>query len=84
LSPPTGLEPGVLAGIVRPKRSGLAVEIERRKGTAWAPVGEVTTDVAGGFRLELDTLVPAGSYRARTAATADLAAGISPTIQVTG
>ena len=84
LSGPTVLEPGVLAGIVRPKRSGLAVEIERRKGTAWAPVGEVTTDVAGAFRLELDTLVPAGSYRARTAATADLAAGISPTIQVTG
>jgi hypothetical protein len=84
LSGPTVLEPGVLAGIVRPKRAGLDVEIERRKGTAWAPVGGATTDVTGAFRLELDTLVPAGSYRARTAPTADLAAGISPTVQVTG
>ena len=84
LARPTPLEPGVLAGTVRPRRSGLAVAIERRKGTAWAPVGEVTTDATGAFRLELDTLVPAGSYRARTAATADLAAGVSPTVQVTG
>jgi SpoIID/LytB domain protein len=84
LARPTQLEPGVLAGTVRPRRSGLAVAIERRKGTAWTPVAEATTDAAGAFRLELDTLVPAGSYRARTAATADLAAGVSPTLQVTG
>jgi stage II sporulation protein D len=84
LGRPTQLEPGVLAGTVRPKRAGLAVEIERRKGTAWAPVGGVITDGTGAFRLELDTLVPAGSYRARTAATADLAAGTSATVLVTG
>jgi hypothetical protein len=84
LGRPTQLEPGVLAGTVRPKRAGLAVEIERRKGTAWAPVGGVITDATGAFRLELDTLVPAGSYRARTAATADLAAGTSATVLVTG
>ena len=84
LARPTPLEPGVLAGTVRPRRSGLAVAIERRKGTAWASVGEATPDATGAFRLELDTLVPAGSYRARTAATADLAAGVSPTVQVTG
>jgi hypothetical protein len=47
-------------------------------------VGDATVDAAGAYRLELDTLVPAGSYRARTAATTDLSAGISPTVQVTG
>jgi hypothetical protein len=84
LAGPTQFEPGVLTGIVRPKRAGLAVVIERRKGTAWAQVGEATVDAAGAFRLELDTLVPAGSYRARTAATSDLATGTSATVQVAG
>ncbi|HKP09481.1 MAG TPA: hypothetical protein VJT76_02040, partial [Gaiella sp.] len=81
---PTQVEPGVFTGTVRPKRPGLAVAIERRKGTGWTPVGDATVDATGVFRLELDTLVPAGNYRARTAATTDLTAGISPTIQVTG
>jgi hypothetical protein len=58
--------------------------VERRKGTTWAPVGEATVDATGAFRLELDTLVQAGSYRARTSATDDLAAGTSATVQVTG
>jgi len=84
LARPTQLEPGVFTGTVRPKRPGLAVAVERRKGTAWTPVGDATVDAAGAYRLELDTLVPAGSYRARTAATTDLSAGISPTVQVTG
>ncbi len=81
---PTQLEPGVFTGTVRPKRAGLAVAIERRKGSTWALVGEAISDATGAFRLELDTLVAAGSYRARTAATTDLAAGISATVQVTG
>ena len=84
LARPTQLDPGVFTGTVRPKRPGLAVTVERRKGTAWTPVGDATVDAAGAYRLELDTLVPAGSYRARTAATTDLSAGISPTVQVTG
>ena len=84
LARPTQVEPGVFTGTVRPKRPGLAVAIERRKGSAWAPVGEATVDATGAFRLELDTLVPAGSYRARTEATTDLTAGISATVQVTG
>jgi SpoIID/LytB domain protein len=81
---PTTLEPDVFTGTVRPKRPGLEVAIERRKGSTWAPVGEATVDAAGAFRLELDTLAPAGSYRARTGATEDLSPGTSATVQVTG
>ena len=36
------------------------------------------------FRLELDTLVPAGSYRARVSAAAGFAAGTSAVVQVSG
>ena len=58
--------------------------IERRKGTSWVTVGETTVDASGGFALELDAVVPAGAYRARISATAGLAAGTSPVLQVTG
>ena len=84
LARPTQVEPGVFTGTVRPKRPGLAVAIERRKWSAWAPMGKATVDATGAFRLELDTLVPSGSYRARTEATTDLTAGISATVQVIG
>ncbi len=84
LARPTQIEPGVITGTVRPKRPGLLVAIERRKGTTWALVGDASVDATGSFRLELDTLVPAGTYRARTAATSDLAAGTSAPVQVIG
>jgi SpoIID/LytB domain protein len=84
LARPTQVEPTVLAGSVRPRLPGAIVAVERRKGTAWVTIGETTVDAAGAFRLELDTLVPAGSYRARMSATGGLAAGTSAVLQVSG
>ncbi len=83
LNRPTQLEPDVFTGTVRPKLPGTAIAIERRRGSAWTLVDEATVDPSGAFRLELDA-VPLGTYRARTTATADLAVGTSPTVQVTG
>ncbi len=82
LTRPTQVEPTVLSGTVRPRLPGAVVAVERRKGTAWVALGETTVDAAGSFRLELDALVPAGSYRARISATEGLAAGTSAVVQV--
>ena len=76
------VEPGVLIGTVRPKLVAAAISIERKSGAVWVPVGRATLDDTGAFRVEL-ALVP-GSYRARISATNDLAAGVSPILQVTG
>jgi stage II sporulation protein D len=84
LNAPTALDPTTLRGTVRPKLVGAVVTIERRKGTAWAVVGESTVASAGTFALALDAPVPAGVYRARITATAGYAAGTSAVLQVTG
>ena len=84
LARPTAVEPGVLTGTVRPRLPGARVLVERRKGTGWALVGEAVAATNGTFELALDAFVPAGSYRARTEATASFAAGTSPVVQVTG
>jgi stage II sporulation protein D len=84
LSRPTAAEPAVLAGTVRPRLPGGVLALERRKGTAWVTLGEATVDASGAFRLALAAAVPTGSYRARISATAGLAAGTSPVLQVTG
>jgi stage II sporulation protein D len=84
LSRPSQVEPAVLTGSVRPRLPESVVAIERRKGQAWVTVGEVAVDSAGAFRLELDALVPAGSYRARMSATVGFVAATSPVVQVTG
>jgi SpoIID/LytB domain protein len=76
------VEPGALTGTVRPKLAGAVVSLERKNGSTWIPVGQATVDGAGAFRAEL-TLAP-GSYRARISATEGLAAGVSPTLVVTG
>lgn len=75
-------EPDVLTGTVRPKLAGAAVSVERKTGSSWVAVGQATVDDTGAFRVEL-TLAP-GSYRARVSATGGLAAGVSPTLVVTG
>jgi SpoIID/LytB domain protein len=75
-------EPGVLTGTVRPKLAAAAISLERKSAASWVPVGQATLDDTGAFRVEL-TLVP-GSYRARISATDGLAAGVSPSLQVTG
>lgn len=75
-------EPGAVTGTVRPKLSGAAVSLEQKSGSSWIRVGQTTVDSTGSFRAEL-TLAP-GSYRARISATEGLAAGVSPTLVVTG
>ena len=82
LALPSELEPSVLTGTVRPRLPGATVVIERRKGSAWVPVGEATVDGVGAFRLELALL--SGSYRVRIPATGGFAAGMSPVLQVAG
>jgi stage II sporulation protein D len=85
LARPAAADPAVVAGTLRPRLPGAVVAIERRKGTAWATLGEATVDAGGRFRLALGgPAVPAGSYRARISATDGLAAGTSPVLQVTG
>jgi stage II sporulation protein D len=84
LARPAAAEPGVLTGTVKPRLPGTVVTVERRKGSAWTPVGEAVVDGAGTFRLELDSVIQPGSYRARSAASSAFAAGTSPVVQVTG
>jgi stage II sporulation protein D len=81
---PSAVDPTTLRGTVRPRLAGSVVTIERRKGSAWAVVGQTTVDGGGAFALTLDAAVVAGAYRARMAATNGLAAGTSPVLQVTG
>jgi stage II sporulation protein D len=83
LARPTELEPDVFTGTMRPKRPGTVVTLERKRGPTWALVDEAAVDLSGAFRIELDA-VPGGTYRVRTAATSDLGAGASPTVQVAG
>jgi hypothetical protein len=75
-------EPGALTGTVRPRLSGAVVSLERKNGLGWTSVAQATVDASGDFRVEV-TLAP-GSYRARISATEGLAAGVSPTLEVTG
>jgi hypothetical protein len=84
LTPPSALDPMTLSGTVRPRLVGAVVAIERRKGSSWVTLGETTVDASGAFALELDTVVPPGTYRARISATAGLAAGTSPALQIAG
>ena len=83
LTRPTPLEPDVFTGTVRPKLPGAAITLERRKGSGWVLVDQTIVDQTGAFRVELDA-VPSGTYRERTDASADFAAGISSTVQVSG
>lgn len=84
LTRPTALDPTTIRGTVRPRLPGAIVTIERRKGSAWASVGDATVASAGGFSLTLDAVVPPGAYRARMAATNGLVEGTSPVLQVSG
>jgi stage II sporulation protein D len=83
LTRPTAVDPTTLRGTVRPRLAGVVVAVERRKGTSWVTIGETTVDASGAFALALETVVPAGAYRARISATAGLAPGTSPVLQVT-
>jgi stage II sporulation protein D len=83
LTRPTALDLTILRGTVRPRLVGAVVAVERRKGASWVTIGEAAVDASGAFALELDAVVPTGEYRARISATAGLAAGTSPVLQVT-
>jgi stage II sporulation protein D len=83
LAKPTPLEPDVFTGTVRPKLPGTVVTTERRRGSTWTLVDQTVVDLSGTFRVELDS-VPVGTYRARTNASAGLAAGTSAVLQVSG
>lgn len=76
------LDATALTGKVRPKLPGTLVTIERKKGAAWAPVGEAIVGADGTFRLEVS--VSTGTYRARIAAMDGFTASASPLLQVTG
>lgn len=84
LSAPTVAAPNVLTGTFRPKLAGVAVTVERRKGTAWVGAGQATVDANGAFKLTLAGPVPAGAYRARSSATDAVDGGISAVLQVAG
>jgi stage II sporulation protein D len=84
LTRPTALDPTTLRGTVRPRLAGAIVQLERRRGTSWAVVGQTTIDAAGAFAFTLDAAVPAGAYRVVMGATNGLAAGTSPILQLTG
>ena len=84
LAKPTAGAPGVLSGSVKPKMPGAQIAIERRKGSSWVLVGDAVVGASGAFEVELDAPVPAGSYRARSDATAAFVAGTSPTMVVIG
>ncbi len=84
LARPTAADPFTVRGTVRPRLSGVTVTIERRKGSAWTLVGDAEVDAQGSFALTLDAPLAVGTYRARTAAAAGFAAGVSPVVQVSG
>jgi len=83
LSRPTALEPDVFTGVMKPKTPGTVVTLERKRGSTWTVVDQAVVDLSGTFKVQLDA-VPVGTYRASTNATAELAAGVSPPVQVSG
>ena len=76
------VQPGVLAGNVRPRLSGAVAHVERQQGLMWVHVGEVLVDDSGAFRVEAP-IVP-GIYRARVTAGGSFAEGVSPLLTVDG
>ena len=69
-----------LEGTVRPRLAGVAVTIERRRGSAWVEVARAKVDKSGAYRA--DFVVTPGSYRARVAAAAGFVEGVAPVFVV--
>jgi stage II sporulation protein D len=76
-----GGAPGTLAGTVRPAFPGATVFVQRLDGARWVRAAKASVDGAGAFGGEL-ALAP-GTYRARLAARAGYAAGVSEPLAVT-
>jgi len=75
-----GVDPTTITGTVRPAAAGATVVLERKKGTEWAAVRQLTVDASGAFRAQ----VAPGAYRGRTYATDAYVAATSQVLQVTG
>lgn len=73
---------GSLTGSMRPRRAGTTIAIQRRVSGSWRTVATTTLDSAGSWTAKL-TVKP-GSYRAFAAPGDGLAAGASPTREVSG
>ncbi len=71
---------GRMIGRVSPALPGSRVIVERLRNAIWQPVARPTVTADGVFVARVD--VGAGSYRARVAAVAGLAAGVSPVVVV--
>jgi stage II sporulation protein D len=69
-----------LAGIMRPKRAGTTVAVQRLTADGWKKVAEATVDADGNWRATLR--VRAGTYRAYAAPGNGLIAGTSPTLEI--
>jgi stage II sporulation protein D len=70
-----------LAGIVRPRRSGVKVTVQRLQNGRWNAVKSGRTKAAGDFSIAFE--VKNGSYRA-LARVPGLARGVSPLLEVIG
>src|SRR5262249_12187872 len=76
------VEPGTLAGTVRPRVAGETAIVERLAPSGWVQVAQASVDATGAFRVSL-ALTP-GSYRARVPATGGFAEGTAPVLEVKG
>ena len=65
---------------MRPRLAGVAVTIERRRGSAWVEVARANLDKSGAYRANF--VVTPGSYRARVAAAAGFVEGVAPVLVV--
>jgi stage II sporulation protein D len=76
-----GAAPGAVTGRVRPAFPGASVAVQRLDGARWVRAATTRIDGTGLFGSEL-VLAP-GTYRARLAARAGFAAGLSEPLVVT-
>jgi stage II sporulation protein D len=76
-----GGAPGAVAGVVRPPFPGASVVVQQLDGARWVRAATARVDGTGAFGAEL--VLPPGTYRARLAARAGFAAGLSEPLVVT-
>jgi stage II sporulation protein D len=76
---PTGAR-GAVSGTVRPAFPGASVVVQQLDGARWVRAATARVDGTGAFGSEL--VLPPGTYRARLAARAGFAAGLSEPLVV--
>ena len=77
----SGAAPGAVTGTVRPAFPGASIIVQQLDGARWVRAATTRVDGAGAFGAEL--VLPPGTYRARLAARAGFAAGLSQPLVVT-